>query len=290
MFLPMKRREIWNGSVWHTPPDMPLLLRGVEHAYRDGHLDPRHDNTSSFWTLDYFFTPVRVWTPPGGWFARPPFTAHLYRGGTVYREDSRPCRTLPHHAWIQFDVADPTPLLALIDPQYGCARFADPDRVLGEQIVAVAGFAAAQGERAYGLAVTRVRELLAQLARAVPGPAGMREVPATLKAGRDALVERALAYLSEHLSEPVRVATVARALRINPHTLAHRFTRVRGEGILESLRKLRLLRGKSLLLAGHKLEAIAAQTGFCDGRHFAKVFRRHEGLSPAAYLRRLQAR
>jgi len=72
----------------------------------------------------------------------------------------------------------------------------------------------------------------------------------------------------------------------HPSHLCKSFRRYYGETPTEFINRLRLRRAVCLLNApGAKVAAVAAELGFDSLSHFHRVFKRHYGLTPAAYRR-----
>jgi len=82
----------------------------------------------------------------------------------------------------------------------------------------------------------------------------------------------------------VRLADLARALHLSPSSLSHRYRTAAGESPMQSLKRLRILRAKVLLLKGHSLADVAEQLGFYDQVHLSVTFKKSEGVSPRAFL------
>ena len=97
--------------------------------------------------------------------------------------------------------------------------------------------------------------------------------------------------LREALHEPAphSVSRLAEELQLHPVYMARVFRRHHGCTIGEYVRRLRLERAAHLLIASEQpISMVAASAGFYDQSHFTRIFRRHKGMTPAAF--RLAAR
>jgi AraC family transcriptional regulator len=84
----------------------------------------------------------------------------------------------------------------------------------------------------------------------------------------------------------VTLSSLAAAVGLHPVYVARAFRARYGCAVGEYARWLRVERAARELAAGTRsLATIAARAGFADQSHFSRVFRRHVGLSPAAYRR-----
>jgi AraC-like DNA-binding protein len=118
---------------------------------------------------------------------------------------------------------------------------------------------------------------------AAPARDGARALPAS--------VRRAVAYMEEHLAEPVSLADLARAARLSPRGLLSAFHRVLETTPTQHLRLLRLEAAHNELLVadpadGHTVAAIAARWGFAHPARFAERYRDRFGENPSVTLRR----
>lgn len=97
-------------------------------------------------------------------------------------------------------------------------------------------------------------------------------------------VERAVAYLREHLAEDLSLEDVARQVGASPSHLSRLFRRRRGETFVQAFCRLRIDAAKRLLRTGtYRVKETAALVGFKDSAYFCRVFRKYEGMSPAEY-------
>jgi AraC family transcriptional regulator len=96
----------------------------------------------------------------------------------------------------------------------------------------------------------------------------------------------AVEYLHAHRCDAVQLSDVARAVGVAPSQLAHGFRERLGTTPGEYLRRLRVEWAAVQLRDGHAAVAeVALRAGFCDQSHFTRVFRRHYGMTPAAWRR-----
>jgi len=72
----------------------------------------------------------------------------------------------------------------------------------------------------------------------------------------------------------------------NSHVIAV-FRKSTGKTVKQYIMEYRVNKAKELLLEDWmKMSVVASQTGFKDGEYFAKVFRKHTGMTPSDYRNR----
>lgn len=104
-------------------------------------------------------------------------------------------------------------------------------------------------------------------------------------------VEKTLAFMEAHLSEPLDLATLADGLALSREHLVRLFRRALGRTPMACLWALRLERAKDLLAhTGLPLEALANQAGFSTLAHFSRRFKAATGETPSAHRRRVSAK
>lgn len=102
-----------------------------------------------------------------------------------------------------------------------------------------------------------------------------------------ARVERMLAHLARHHSEPVRVDDVADAAGLPRNRAMSLFRRMTGQTILTHLSGLRVDHARMLLRhTNRSVSAIAFDTGFGSLSRFYAVFGEATGLTPSVYRAR----
>ncbi|MCF7837590.1 MAG: AraC family transcriptional regulator [Candidatus Marinimicrobia bacterium] len=98
------------------------------------------------------------------------------------------------------------------------------------------------------------------------------------------LLHEAKKYLRKHFAECIALGEVAAALRISPCHLSHVFSREDGFSMFSYLTQIRLEKAKTLLRdATFNVSEVARAVGYEDANYFAKVFRKHTGLSPREF-------
>ncbi len=103
----------------------------------------------------------------------------------------------------------------------------------------------------------------------------------------DARVQRAMNYLSEHMSERVTLRDVAEEVHLSPSRLAHLFREQVGVTPQQFLERHRLERAKQLLRSTpHLIQNIAWQVGYENPFYFTRRFKKFVGCSPSAYRER----
>ncbi|WP_295575726.1 helix-turn-helix transcriptional regulator [Stenotrophomonas maltophilia] len=108
---------------------------------------------------------------------------------------------------------------------------------------------------------------------------------ASLAPHQAAALQRALRYVDEHLSQPLRVTQLAEAACVSRFHLVRLFRTGTGASPLRYVRRRRIERARQLLSAQHlPMSCLAQQLGFFDQSHFVRSFRAETGCSPGQYL------
>lgn len=128
---------------------------------------------------------------------------------------------------------------------------------------------------------SRLLDVLAQLFgrhaefRVLPGQTG-RERRA-VKLAKD--------YLEDSYARNVSLGELAAAVHLSPYHLARVFKREVGLAPHAYQTQARVRRAQDLLLRGWPVARVAYETGFFDGSHFSRHFKRLVGVSPGSYAR-----
>ena len=92
-----------------------------------------------------------------------------------------------------------------------------------------------------------------------------------------------LAYIDEHLNQPMQNADLARQCHLSRDHFVRCFSKQIGQSPAQFIRERRIARAAQLLrFDSATIETIASQCGFADRFHFSRVFTRIIGNSPAA--------
>lgn len=98
------------------------------------------------------------------------------------------------------------------------------------------------------------------------------------------LLGRAVAYMEEHLAEPLDRDSVARAAGLSGSHFSRLIKEKTGRTFTDLMAQYRVDRAKALLRrTGKSLIQIAWDCGFEDQSYFSRVFKRYTGASPRAY-------
>lgn len=91
-------------------------------------------------------------------------------------------------------------------------------------------------------------------------------------------------HLKEHYAEPLSLHTLSQLAGYTPQYLSSLFSHDVGISMQEYLQRLRIDEACKLLTnTGLSTAEISAAVGYQDTRHFAKLFRRYQGISPRDY-------
>jgi two-component system response regulator YesN len=98
------------------------------------------------------------------------------------------------------------------------------------------------------------------------------------------IIELALGYIEEHYTEPITMNEVAESHYVNPSYFSKVFHEEVGQTFSKYVAHLRIARAKHLLKHSMlKIYEIAERIGYNDFRHFVKIFKEVEGITPAQY-------
>lgn len=90
-------------------------------------------------------------------------------------------------------------------------------------------------------------------------------------------------YIEAHLQRPILVEELARAVGLSAGHLHRALRATTGKSPLDFIHERRMARASRRLLEGASITVVCREIGFASPSHFARVFRRSCGVSPAAY-------
>lgn len=112
------------------------------------------------------------------------------------------------------------------------------------------------------------------------------EVPPSYHAD---IVNKAKAYIRDHLHAPLSLADVAESVHLTPHYFGQVFKSHSGQLFNSYLTQVRVERACDLLRnSGLKVYEIGEKVGYIDPKYFAKVFQKQIGMTPNEYRLRKQ--
>ena len=137
------------------------------------------------------------------------------------------------------------------------------------------------GEYGYEMALRAyVQQVLLWFIRAWRGQGGA----ADLDENTVQRLQRALAYIAEHLDEPVSVADAAAYCNMGRSTFSRFFSRAAGVSFPAYVRSMRLSRAVALLVGTDRsVTDIALETGFSTASYLILCFREQYHMTPAQF-------
>lgn len=149
---------------------------------------------------------------------------------------------------------------------------ADPSEVLGcnyESATALAGLSDEEEVSKW---------LCGMLERVMDSIRDHREFPNAV------LLGRAVAYMEEHLGEPLDRDSVARAAGLSGSHFSHLIREKTGRTFTDLMAQYRIDRAKTMLRrTGESIIQIALECGFEGQSYFTRVFKRYTGTTPRSY-------
>ncbi len=136
--------------------------------------------------------------------------------------------------------------------------------------------------------VSALLVLILQEFRGVPAPSseplrGAEHVVPSRK-----LMQDVARYVHRHVAESLQIEDVARAMGLSESHLRARFRTLAGIGLGAYIRRLRLHRARTLMLASDlRLKEIAERCGYESIYAFSRTFHQEMGMSPSAYRKKI---
>ncbi|MBC9251427.1 hypothetical protein A9179_14240 [Pseudomonas alcaligenes] len=111
------------------------------------------------------------------------------------------------------------------------------------------------------------------------------------KQHQDAVIRKVQEHIEAHYAEALDNAELAALAHLGERQFKRRFQAAGGESALQYLQRVRVEMAKQQLRSSREpVERIADQVGYSDAAFFRQVFRRHTGLIPLDYRRKMQRR
>ena len=103
------------------------------------------------------------------------------------------------------------------------------------------------------------------------------------------IVNQAMAYIEEHYAEKLTLQAVADCCYVSQWHLSKLLNRHTGQSFYDILNTVRIQKAKELLLDPRlKIGEIGERVGYADTAHFARTFKKQEGMSANEYRNTLK--
>ena len=97
-------------------------------------------------------------------------------------------------------------------------------------------------------------------------------------------INQVLAYIQEHLSEPIDLKTLAGVAHISPYHFHRIFKSTIGESVAEYVQRLRLeYVAEQLKTSHHSLNKLAEQAGYSSEQALSRAFKKYFNLPPSVF-------
>ena len=105
----------------------------------------------------------------------------------------------------------------------------------------------------------------------------------------ETFLSKVLRFLKGNYTRPITSKTLCQEFACSRSHLSHTFNQAMGITLKEYLNVLRIEGAKQLLHSSElNITEIAFSIGFSDGNYFTNVFKKHTGISPSAYRKRVK--
>lgn len=114
------------------------------------------------------------------------------------------------------------------------------------------------------------------------------QAPLPTPAEEESLLQLVDRFLEDNLARLITRHTIASHLGMSERNLTRQMQRLAGESVMARLERIRLTHAMTLLRkSDHTIEAVGRQVGFQDPAYFTRRFRRHVGITPSTFRRRI---
>ncbi len=99
---------------------------------------------------------------------------------------------------------------------------------------------------------------------------------------------KAKEYIWGNYNQEISLKKLSEAVGVNPYYLSHLFRKEMGISFLEYLTSVRMSIAKNLLKqTTMSIMEVCLEVGYQDPSHFAKIFKKKEGIHPTEYRKKL---
>ncbi len=106
--------------------------------------------------------------------------------------------------------------------------------------------------------------------------------------GRKDIVQDVIEVINEDCSQNLSLEWVAQTYYINPSYFCQMFKSVTNDTFMNYVIRCRIDKAKELMQIGNlKIYQIAHMVGYTDEKHFSQLFKKHTGMTPSDYQKRI---
>ena len=120
----------------------------------------------------------------------------------------------------------------------------------------------------------------------------LHEICHMMKADTDAYQEiatKAIAYMKVHFKEPINLEFLAEKCKLSPSYFSRKFKEQTGENYIDVLTDIRIGEAQTLLSnTTLSISEIVQEVGYCDDKHFRRLFLKVTGMKPSAYRKKIK--
>lgn len=103
------------------------------------------------------------------------------------------------------------------------------------------------------------------------------------------LANQAIAYMKVHYAEPINLQYMAERCGLSTSYFSRKFKEQTGEKYIDVLTDIRIHEAKRFLgTTDIPVSEIVELVGYCDDKHFRKIFQKIVGMNPLAYRKKIQ--
>lgn len=107
--------------------------------------------------------------------------------------------------------------------------------------------------------------------------------------GNSGLVRKVRDYVLSHIGESITTDALAKTCGINRTYLCKRFQEETGSTLGQYVTQLKMAEARRLMdITGKSISDISAYLGYSSQSHFQRVFRKHFGITPGEYRKKIQ--
>lgn len=103
------------------------------------------------------------------------------------------------------------------------------------------------------------------------------------------VVSQAISYMKEHYAEPINLDYLAELCGLSNSYFSRKFKEQTGEKYIDVLTDIRVREAQRMLAETEmSVLEIVEETGYCDEKHFRRVFRKITGMNPQEYRKQIR--